>query len=1317
MSFSAAVPPDMSVCRRISEWTHLTAVDSGGGGGGGSSNSDDGEESEPGLGVHGMPGLLSELSRTSGDGGNHGSDDDSAWASLEGATSAWEAKALRVAASWPKYRGGQPTQCAALRARLAASQAPAAKQRARLVPPAAASWCRPRAPCASRRGGTGSTNAGDSPSSKARLGSGSGVRNFAHIPRKAWAATSDGADSQRGSRQPAAMAPQQPEDHIVASRDRVGLRGRKLVSTPVWARTDEPAELCRLHEVSTARVVMKKPYKPRTAPQVTAQQPSEHRDRPVSGPSPPSRAPPVVEDGERLDGNDRTEWDRGRAADMSLNRVAKLAWAALHAARGLLTARVRHGHLKGMSLEQLSALHKMITQAQSQRLRSVRAELAGDVGGEAVSRRQTSKRAALHITMGRLQSELNILQGNNSGAPCRAGARFRARSPTKATAQLAAQLREYFEFVAPQDQLHECIVALNASLQQLESPSCIHKQWIARQECEQPVEIELSTDSVDFSSRYGNLCNSIVQDLRDICTMAKRHFDRLDTRAAGSITPDDVKSICTFISRKSPFACVHFKDAISKLMTPYPKFDCNAQKRANMSKVHTSQISFAMFMEWWDAHESSVVMDNKINKLVGMLHSDKIAAAQNGCVGTSFDDAALWRHGKQSDFHRKFNQFLQDSIQPGESTELKQQLLDKLHRKIAEATRRKKTWHSLSVEPYPKAPSSHTDTNDIVQPPVCLLLPSPAKMRVYISALQAQCAEFSSAAKGLACQDTTTLQNLYAKPLRSLKAAGDAAAARDEANRAAVSCQRRALIAAAALEEDLGDSDQYQEKVEKMSDTQKLAMNRTESAAAADAAAKRAAGGEILQLDASLCAGSIDVDTYMALMRQELRVAMMGLHVQSSGAQSCRRIVWDTEPPAGIAPLLLGRAQKRLAARESEWYRDPELTRTYGALVAPAARNMGEALRALPANSVLQAEFKEQVAAVKTFRHFHVVHSDQGYKPYPARQAVGAALDTTQAFTQAEVCLIRCQDILVDLSDHVATRKILLDNMPLLVSKWKHYVKLRRVGSAGRFAVVEPPTIPYHAYESFVANGAYAKLWGFTDESQAMDGLEIHDLFSRAGVRYPNEVLIFAQFWQLALDTQIICRECQLAAIGRMFLWSTRQEGTVSAKLSVQNRNSPHDIRNQCHFFEFIETLIRVANQKFERKAQSVSQRFQMCINNNLKPHTNGTYIIDSKLDKCRSSLDKQWDCFDKSVQDVLLKYHGGLEYVYRYYSLAEDLDENTTTITEQNAKKNLQQDDSEFAEFTTEGNVLQLDKSSWRSRTSECLGATMSYNEANYEN
>jgi hypothetical protein len=62
-------------------------------------------------------------------------------------------------------------------------------------------------------------------------------------------------------------------------------------------------------------------------------------------------------------------------------------------------------------------------------------------------------------------------------------------------------------------------------------------------------------------------------------------------------------------------------------------------------------------------------------------------------------------------------------------------------------------------------------------------------------------------------------------------------------------------------------------------------------------------------------------------------------------------------------------------------------------------------------------------------------------------------------------------------------------------------------------------------------------------------------------------------------------------------------------------------------------------------------------------------------------------------------------------------LDDNTTTITEQNAKKNLQQDDSEFAEFTTEGNVLQLDKSSWRSRTSECLGATMSYNEANYEN
>jgi hypothetical protein len=57
-------------------------------------------------------------------------------------------------------------------------------------------------------------------------------------------------------------------------------------------------------------------------------------------------------------------------------------------------------------------------------------------------------------------------------------------------------------------------------------------------------------------------------------------------------------------------------------------------------------------------------------------------------------------------------------------------------------------------------------------------------------------------------------------------------------------------------------------------------------------------------------------------------------------------------------------------------------------------------------------------------------------------------------------------------------------------------------------------------------------------------------------------------------------------------------------------------------------------------------------------------------------------------------------------------LDDNTTTITEQNAKKNLQQDDSEFAEFTTEGNVLQLDKSSWRSRTSECLDATMSYNE-----
>eukprot|EP01052_Picozoa_sp_SAG31_P077215 SAG31_NODE_36565_length_312_cov_0.732394_1_plen_103_part_11 len=100
----------------------------------------------------------------------------------------------------------------------------------------------------------------------------------------------------------------------------------------------------------------------------------------------------------------------------------------------------------------------------------------------------------------------------------------------------------------------------------------------------------------------------------------------------------------------------------------------------------------------------------------------------------------------------------------------------------------------------------------------------------------------------------------------------------------------------------------------------------------------------------------------------------------------------------------------------------------------------------------------------------------------------------------------------------------------------------------------------------------------------------------------------------MCMDTNVLCRELSTATASRIFFHSCRKQRTPeedgSIVISWHDPIDPHLFRNQVHVYEFIEAVIRVANEKFQTKARTVNERLAML----LKTGTFGPLADAAKL-------------------------------------------------------------------------------------------------------
>ena len=96
-------------------------------------------------------------------------------------------------------------------------------------------------------------------------------------------------------------------------------------------------------------------------------------------------------------------------------------------------------------------------------------------------------------------------------------------------------------------------------------------------------------------------------------------------------------------------------------------------------------------------------------------------------------------------------------------------------------------------------------------------------------------------------------------------------------------------------------------------------------------------------------------------------------------------------------------------------------------------------------------------------------------------------------------------------------------------------------------------------------------------------------------------------------------------------------EADGTTVFSTRCERNPHDTRNEAHVFEYLEALIRVANQKYLTKEKSVAKRFSLMVKGNLKSHKTPNHVVlpDGKNDKDR------WETLDPDVSEVIQRMSG----------------------------------------------------------------------------
>jgi hypothetical protein len=221
--------------------------------------------------------------------------------------------------------------------------------------------------------------------------------------------------------------------------------------------------------------------------------------------------------------------------------------------------------------------------------------------------------------------------------------------------------------------------------------------------------------------------------------------------------------------------------------------------------------------------------------------------------------------------------------------------------------------------------------------------------------------------------------------------------------------------------------------------------------------------------------------------------------------------------------------------------------------------------------------------------------------------------------THWDFVINRLDDILVDRSDHEGLRKLVLRHIDMLLSVFYYYC---RVGSAAeadgatRLPQILPLTIQTAKLDD-EALSEYAQLFGAPDALQ--------EDATAVPTDRPNTLVRLRQCLQLALDCNVLSSDCSRAALGRLFLFSSREVDDIQSyteqaaggkqaaghtEISDVDERNPHNGNNQLHVYEFIEWVVRLAHQKMRHGARgrkaipTVTEQFEALLTGHILVHS-----------------------------------------------------------------------------------------------------------------
>eukprot|EP01048_Picozoa_sp_COSAG05_P007485 COSAG05_NODE_529_length_8913_cov_14.963921_5_plen_440_part_00 len=356
--------------------------------------------------------------------------------------------------------------------------------------------------------------------------------------------------------------------------------------------------------------------------------------------------------------------------------------------------------------------------------------------------------------------------------------------------------------------------------------------------------------------------------------------------------------------------------------------------------------------------------------------------------------------------------------------------------------------------------------------------------------------------------------------------------------------------------------------------------------------------------------------------------------------------------------------------------RNPEVNQPGG--LVPATAALDRAVSARPTCPHLNEEFKLSVRDVGMERPYWQpsgAHTKNGSNSLLKKRAnVGNIKKVVRKMKPIhwDVVVERFGDLVVDREDLIATRKIMLNNMPMIVTTFSYYAKLGPATTSetsSDFMTIRPAMAPGLSKMGELAAGATARLFG--------KRLVAKPETSEFLVERPSAAASLGQFRQLCLDCEIIGSGMRMSDVGRLFALSNRfystppphpsdlDEGSTSDEdendrqqdLSLQPAltNEPeacmhvHNLRQRCSIYGFVECLLRVAATKFavggETPCKTLAEQFTKLCTDCLLPygcsHENVT--------------DSRWATIRPSTHTVHRAYRAQLERVFNFFSGADD--------------------------------------------------------------